>query len=101
MTSTGAQVRYDSSLRDPNEPVLETTFIDDNGVPHATATQFRAFIAAWAANDPNGTWDPSGISVSDGYLTYEDEIAVRVFPADDRGGYSLDPATGYLPWWIE
>jgi hypothetical protein len=45
--------------------------LDDWLVPWATAAEFRRFIAAWARNDPNGTWCPNGITEADGALIYE------------------------------
>jgi hypothetical protein len=45
-------------------------------VPLVSAAEFARFIAAHRANDPNGTWDESGVREGDGALIYEDEIAV-------------------------
>lgn len=52
----------------------------DDGAPIVTASAFRRFIAAWAANDPNGTWDVSGIAEGDGVLVYDDEVGRHLFP---------------------
>lgn len=41
-------------------------------IPNATAAEWRRFIAAWQANDPNGTWNVAGISEHDGALFYVD-----------------------------
>ncbi|MFD1504437.1 hypothetical protein FE374_05145 [Georgenia yuyongxinii] len=66
-------------------------------VPIATAPAFRAFIAAWQEMDPNGTWEPRGVSVSaDGRLVYidgdgtEDSWEVYGVTAGGESTYALD-----------
>lgn len=55
-----------------------------DGTPVATAGQVRAFLYAWQANDPNGTWSPDGLVEDDeeGVLTYEDEAGDTCWYAD-------------------
>lgn len=51
--------------------------------PVVSAAQFGAFISQWAANDPNGTWNPSGVAEGDGALVYTDEAGREVWPVVD------------------
>lgn len=41
-------------------------------VPVVTAHEFRRFVAAWAANDRNGTWAPTNVAEVGGFLVYAD-----------------------------
>lgn len=92
-----ATVRYASSNRELDEPVLNITDIDDNNVPHATAEAFYDFICEWEDIDPNGTWDSEGVEVINDTLTYSDEAGDLEFAPDGHGGYILAD----FPWWIE
>jgi len=65
-------------------------------VPIVTAAAFRRFIAAWAAMDPNGTWEPTGVTVDGQTLRYtdsegyEDSWSLAGVTADGEATYALD-----------
>ena len=94
---------------DPDEhPELGLTAVQVRGpfgadgwvVPVATAAEFQRLIEAWADNDPNGTWNPFGISQGDGALIYEYELGRfmwSVVGVDDAGVplYALDGWTWF------
>jgi hypothetical protein len=71
-----------------------------DGAPVATGAEFRRFIAAWARNDPNGTWNSDGIAEGDGALVYEDECGRYVWPvAEMASGVPLYTITGMGDWY--
>lgn len=41
-------------------------------VPITTAAEFKRFIAAWEANDPNGSWRAEGVTEFGGKLIFDD-----------------------------
>lgn len=70
-------------------PTLTGT-LDAEGFAHATAADFRDFIAAWHRVDPNGTWEPDNIIAEAHVMTYTDEVGALVFNRDaDTETYCL------------
>lgn len=73
----------------PDAPTLPGT-LDAKGFAHATAADFRDFIAAWLRVDPNGTWEPDNIIAEARVMTYTDEASALVFNRDtDAETYCL------------
>ena len=90
------QITYDSSNHEQGEPILEHKFVEE-GVPHATFEQVCQLLREWHTVDPNGTWDPNGLTVTDAGLVYSDELGETVWSADGRGSFALTE----WPWVIE